>query len=95
MTKENIKTGYTVIFNNGNNYKIIEVNRKPWLLNTQTFKAFITLDDSLICNELKDSIITTVYDEKNKLIWTRPVEMTISEIEEVLKLTPGSLRIKD
>jgi hypothetical protein len=40
------------------------------------------------------SAIKEIYRD-GKLIWTKPIEMTISEIEKALKLTPGSLRIKD
>ena len=40
------------------------------------------------------SAITEIRCNNGSVVWTKPVEMTIAEIEKVLKLTPGSLRIK-
>ena len=41
------------------------------------------------CAEIKK-----ILDCGGNTIWTRPVEMTVAEIETALKLVPGTLRIK-
>jgi hypothetical protein len=38
--------------------------------------------------------ITEIRDYRGNTIWTRPIEMTVAEIEKALSLMPGTLRIK-
>lgn len=38
--------------------------------------------------------IAEIRNHRGQTIWTRPVEMTVAEIETALRLVPGTLRIK-
>lgn len=59
--------------------------------------ACVKLDD--LCNEDLTpgngmSAITEIRECNGNVIWTKPVEMTIAEIEKALKIRPEGLRIK-
>jgi hypothetical protein len=97
MTREDIKAGDIVILNNGNDFRIVAMYGNKYLMFPNTYRISGPLTDvcDLNLNPLEGvSAIKEIYRDE-KLIWTKPIEMTISEIEKALKLTPGSLRIKD
>ena len=97
MKREDIKPGDVIVLNNNNDFRIIGVNGVNHVMRVGSYHTSDPL--SVLCDsELNPighiSAIKSIY-RNDKLIWTKPIEMTISEIERVLKLTPGSLRIKD
>lgn len=97
MKREDIKAGDVIVLNNGNDFRVVSVMGSMHLMRVGTYFVKESLSD--ICDSNLKSIghysqINSIY-RNDKLIWTKPIEMTISEIEKVLKLTPGSLRIKD
>ena len=97
MTREDIKAGDVIVLNNNNDFRIIRMNGINYVMRAESY--YVSDPLSALCDsELNPigsiSAIKSIY-RNGKLIWTKPIEMTISEIERVLKLTPGSLRIKD
>ena len=97
MTRDDIQAGDVITLSNTNKFRIIEVSGFLYFLNINSWYAQSRLD-SLCTQDLKPILgkcEIIIIERNNKVIWTRPVEMTISEIEKALKLTPGSLRIKD
>lgn len=97
MTREDIKAGDIIILNNGNDFRVVTMYGARYLMFPNTYRISGPLTDvcDLNLNPLEGaSAIKSIYRD-GKLIWTPPIEMTISEIENTLKLTPGSLRIKD
>ena len=97
MTRNDIKTGDILILRNGNEFRIINVNDTLYLLDMNDYYTSSKLD-SMCFNDLTPvpgkSTIECV-KRNNQVIWVRPVTMTIAQIEQALKLSPGSLRIKD
>ena len=97
MTIEDIKAGDIIVLNNGNDFRIVTMSGTKYLMFPNTYRinsCLAELCDSNL-NPIKGvSAIKEIYRD-GKLIWTPPIEMTIAEIEKALKLTPGSLRIKD
>ena len=97
MTREDIKAGDIIILNNGNDFRVVTMYGARYLMfpNTYRINSYLPeLCDSNLNPIDGKSAIRSIYRD-GKLIWTSPIEMTISEIEKALKLTPGSLRIKD
>lgn len=97
MTREDINVGDVIILSNSNNFRILNVNGTKYLMREGTYivgNPLISICDSNFKPLGNYSPIKEIYRD-NKLIWTKPIEMTIAEIENALKLTPGSLRIKD
>lgn len=97
MTRNDIHAGHTITLSNGTTYTVIAVPAGKFLMPEGSHVAMTPITD--ICNEdltpkLGMSAITEIRCNNGRVVWTKPVEMTISEIEKVLKLTPGSLRIK-
>ena len=97
MTKEDIKAGDIIVLNNGNDFRVVTMSGTKYLMFRNTYRINSCLDE--LCdsnlNPIRNvSAIKEIYRD-GKRIWTPPVEMTVAEIERVLKLTPGSLRIKD
>ena len=97
MKREDIKAGDVIVLDNGNDFRIVYMDGNLYTM----FPNFYRISGSLaeLCYpDLRPkegiSAIKSIYRD-GKLIWTSPIEMTISEIENALKLTPGSLRIKD
>ena len=97
MTREDIKAGDVLLLSNTNSFVIIQVCNTYYLMRQQTFCAITRLKD--MCNEDLSTIngMSDIIEirRNNKVIWTKPIEMTIAEIEKALGITPGSLRIKD
>ena len=97
MTIEDIKAGDIIVLNNGNDFRVVTMSGTKYLMFPNTYRinsCLAELCDSNL-NPIRDvSAIKEIY-RNDKLIWTKPLEMTIAEIEKALKLTPGSLRIKD
>ena len=97
MKREDIKPGDVIVLNNNNDFRIIQVDGVNYVMrvcNYHTSDPLSALCDSELNPVGNTSAIKSIY-RKDKLIWTKPIEMTIAEIEKILKLTPGSLRIKD
>lgn len=96
MTRNDIHAGHTITLSNGMTYTIITVPAGRYLMPNGSHVAMVPITD--ICNEdltprFGMSDITEVRCN-GKVIWSKPIEMTIAEIEKALKMTPGSLRIK-
>ena len=97
MTRNDIHAGHTITLSNGTTYTVIAVPAGKFLMPNGSHVAMTPITD--VCNEdltpkLGMSAITEIRCNNGRVVWTKPVEMTIAEIEKVLKLTPGSLRIK-
>lgn len=97
MTRKDIQAGDIVVLNNGNDFRIVTMSGTKYLMLPNTYRISGPLAE--VCDPSIQPIegvsaIRSIYRD-GKLIWTSPIEMTISEIENALKLTPGSLRIKD
>lgn len=97
MTRNDIHAGYTITLSNGNIYTIITVPSGKFLMPDGSHVAMTPITD--VCNEdltpkLGMSVITEIRCNNGSVVWTKPVEMTIAEVEKALRLTPGSLRIK-
>lgn len=97
MKREYIQAGDIIVLNNGNDFRIITMSGTKYMMFPNTYRISSPLSE--ICDPNLNpvegkSAIKSIYRD-GKLIWTSPIEMTISEIENALKLTPGSLRIKD
>lgn len=98
MTRSDIKSGFIVTVPIGTQYRVIAVNNNKYLMKIGSFSTALH-----VCDVIKEDLspqlgmagFTEIHDEKGNLVWTRPVVMTIAEIEQALKLSPGSLRIKD
>ena len=97
MKREDIKAGDIIVLNNGNDFRIVTMSGTKYLMFPNTYRINSSLED--LCDSNLNpfrsvSAIKEIYRD-GKRIWTPPVEMTVAEIERILKLTPGSLRIKD
>ena len=97
MTRDDIQAGDIIILNNGNDFRIVTMYGNKYLMFPNTYRISGPLTE--VCDvNLKPidgvSAIKEIYRD-GKRIWTPAIEMTIAEIENILKLTPGSLRIKD
>lgn len=97
MTREDIKAGDIIVLNNGNDFRIVYMYGNIYTMFPNSYRINGPLTE--ICySDLRPkegvSAIKSIYRDR-KLIWTKPIELTIAEIEKALKLTPGSLRIKD
>lgn len=97
MKREDIKAGDVIVLNNGNEFRIVSMMGSMHIMRLGTYFVKDPLSD--ICDSNLKSIgncsqIDSIYRD-GKLIWTKPIEMTIAEIEKALGITSGSLRIKD
>ena len=97
MTRNDIIAGDVIVLNNGNDFRIVTICGTLYTMFPNSYRVNRPLaelcDQNLQPNEGL-SAIKSIYRD-GKLIWIPPIEMTIAEIEKALKLTPGSLRIKD
>lgn len=97
MTRNDIKDGDIIKLMNNNNFIIIGIGNTKYLVDPISHYGHITLAD--LCHtdlSQKPGKSAIVEIRRNgSVIWTKPVEMTIEQIEKSLGLTPGSLRIKD
>ena len=96
MTRNDIHAGHVITLSNGMVYTIISVPAGKFLMPNGSYVAVVPITD--ICNEdltpkFGMSNITEIRCN-GKVIWSKPIEMTIAEIEKALKMTSGSLRIK-
>ena len=97
MTREDVKAGDIIVLNNGNDFRIVYICGNLYTMFPNTYRIsspFAEICDSNLNPVKGKSAIKEIYRD-GKLIWTPPTEMTIAEIEKALKITPGSLRIKD
>jgi hypothetical protein len=97
MKREDIQAGDIVILNNGNDFRIVAMSGAKYLMFPNTYRISGPLAE--VCDPNLNPIegvsaIKEIYRD-GKRIWTPTIEMTVAEIERVLKLIPGSLRIKD
>lgn len=96
MTRNDIHAGHTITLSNGMTYTIISVPAGKFLMPNGSHVAMVPITE--ICNEdLTPKIGMADITEvrcNGKVIWSKPIEMTIAEIEKALKMTSGSLRIK-
>ena len=97
MTRNDIHPGYGITLNNGNSFIVIGTPTGKWIMPEGSYNAWIQLDN--LCNEDLTpgngmSTITEIRECNGNVIWTKPIEMTIAEIEKALKIRPGGLRIK-
>jgi hypothetical protein len=97
MTRNDIKDGDILNLMNNNNFIVIGIGNTKYLVDPELHYGHVTLAD--FCNmDLSQKPGKSAIVEirrKGVVIWTKPVEMTIEQIEKALRLTPGSLRIKD
>ena len=97
MTRNDIKDGDILNLMNNNNFIIIGICNTKYLVDPSINYGSTTLAD--FCNmdlSQKPGKSAIVEIRRNgSVIWTKPVEMTVGQIEKSLGLTPGSLRIKD
>ena len=96
MTRNDIHAGYTITLSNSMTYTVITVPAGKFLMPNGSYVAMVPITD--ICNEdltpkFGMADITEIRCN-GKVIWSKPIEMTIAEIEKALKMIPGSLRIK-
>ena len=98
MTISDIKSGFVVTVPSGTQYRVIAVNNNKYLMRLGSFSTALHVCD-VVKEDLSPQVgmagFTEIHDEKGNLVWTRPVTMTITQIERKLGLSPGSLRIKD
>ena len=97
MKREDIKAGDLIVLNNGNDFRIVLMYGSRYLMFPNTYRinsSLAELCDSNLNPIDGKSSIKEIYRD-GKLIWTPPIEMTIAEIEKALRLTPGSLKIKN
>ena len=96
MTRNDIHAGHVITFSNGMTYTVITVPAGKFLMPDGSHVAMVPITD--VCNEdLTPKIGMADITEvrcNGSVIWSKPIEMTIAEIEKALKMTPGSLRIK-
>lgn len=97
MKREDIQAGDVIILNNGNDFRIVAMSGTKYLMFPNTYRISGPLAE--VCDPNLNPIegvsaVKEIYRD-GKRIWTQPIELTIAEIERALKLTPGSLRIKD
>lgn len=97
MTRNNIHPGHGITLSNGNNFIVIAVPTGKYVMPEGSYSAWIPLDS--LCNEDLTpgngmSAITEIRECNGNVIWTKPIEMTVAEIEKALKIRPGGLRIK-
>ena len=97
MKREDIQAGDIIILNNGNDFRIVAMSGTKYLMFPNTYRISGPLAE--VCDPNLNPIegvsaVKEIY-RNGKRIWTPPVEMTVAEIERILKLTPGSLKIKD
>lgn len=97
MKRDDILGGDIITFSNGCSYTVVVIGCFKHIMNTLNYKVGASLKDLCDSNLLpKDKSCSIIEIHRHgELIWTKPIEMTIAEIEKALKLTPGSLRIKD
>lgn len=97
MKREDIKAGDVIVLDNGNDFRIVYMDGNLYTMFPNSYRISGSLAE-LCYPDLRPkegiSAIKSIYRD-GKLIWTKPIELTIAEIENALKLTPGSLRIKD
>ena len=97
MTRNDIKDGDILNLMNNNNFIVIGIGNTKYLVDPELHYGHTTLAD--FCNmDLSQKPGKSALVEirrKGSVIWTKPVEMTIEQIEKAIGLTPGSLRIKD
>lgn len=96
MKREDIQAGDIVILNNGNDFRVVAMSGTKYLMfpNYRISGPLAEVCDPNLNPIEGVSAVKEIYRD-GKLIWTKPIEMTISEIEKALKLTPGSLKIKE
>lgn len=97
MKREDIQAGDIVILNNGNDFRVVAMSGTKYLMFPNTYRISGPLAE--VCDPNLNPIegvsaVKEIYRD-GKLIWTPPIEMTLSEIEKALKLSAGSLRIKE
>lgn len=97
MERKQIQPSDTIVLTNGAVFTVIEVLSGKYLMPRGSHRALTKLEE--ICEEDLSpkpgaSPIREVRNIRNDVVWTKPVEMTVAEIEKALKLTPGTLRIK-
>lgn len=97
IERKQIQAGDTVVLDNGSIFTVIEVPTGKYLMPKGSHKAMIKLEE--ICEQDLSpksgmSSIKEIRNILNDVIWTKPVEMTVAEIEKKLGITPGTLRIK-
>lgn len=97
MTRNEIHPGHRITLSNGNSFIVIGVPAGRYVMPEGSYNAWIPLDN--LCNEDLTpgngmSTIIEIREQNGNVIWTKPIEMTVAEIEKALKIRPGGLRIK-
>ncbi len=96
MTRNDIHAGHVITLSNGMVYTIVSVPAGKFLMPNGSYVAMVPITD--ICNEdLTPKVGMSAITEircNGSVIWSKPVEMTVAEIEKALRMSPGSLRIK-
>ena len=96
MTRNDIHAGHTITLLNGTTHTVIAVPAGKFLMPNGSHVAMTPITE--ICNEdLTPKLGMSAIIEircNGSVIWTKPVELTIAEIEKALRMAPGSLRIK-
>lgn len=97
MKRSAIKPGNKIVLSNGTVEIVYHVNDKLYIAPKGSHYLFMTLEG--LCDEdlqpmFNCARIVEIRDTMDNVVWVRPVEMTVTEIERALSLTPGTLRIK-
>lgn len=97
MKRSNISAGNRLVLSNGTTVIVYSVKGTFYVVPEGSHYLGTYLSE-LCDNDLQPlencAEIVEIRNSRGNIIWTKPVEMTISEIEKALKLTPGTLRIK-
>ena len=97
MERKQIQAGDTIVLTNNSVFTVIEVPSGKYLMPKGSHKAMIKLEE--VCEQDLSpkpgtSDIKEIRNCFDNVVWIRPIEMTVAEIEKALKLNPGTLRIK-
>lgn len=97
MKRSDIHASNRLVLSNGVTEIVYSVNGIMYITPKGSHYISIKLED--LCDEdLQPKYgcaeIIEIHDLQDGIIWSKPVEMTVSEIESKLGITPGTLRIK-
>lgn len=97
MKRSDIKAGDILVLSNANTFRVIRTNGILKIMDPISFIANLDLND--VCNldlsRVQGYAHIVEIQRNNNVIWNKPVEMTIADIEKALGITKGNLRIKD
>ena len=96
MTRNDIIAGDILVLSNAHTFRVIRTNGILKIMNPTSFIANLDLND--VCNLNLSNVQGYAHiveiQRNGNVIWNKPVEMTIADIEKALGITKGNLRIK-